>query len=82
MKGLNGIMTEEINVDWKALYEQLCAENEVLQEKLLKVKLSKWNIDTIVNTAKSLMRNAYFWIGYFVAILVMYVIDRIFSKGV
>lgn len=75
-------MTEEINVDWKALYEQLCAENEALQEKLLKVKLSKWNIDTIVNTTKSLMRNAYFWIGYFVAILVMYVIDRIFSKGV
>ena len=73
-------MTEESSVDYQALYEQLCEENEELRVNITKLKVAKINMDWVVNAARVALRNGYFWCGYFVAIIVMLFIG-VFRKG-
>lgn len=74
-------MTEEIS--WQAMYEQVVAENEALKEKIAKMKIAYLpGIETAINVFKIAIHNSYFWIGYFVAIIVMWIMDKVFSKGV
>lgn len=75
-------MTEEIN--YQALYEQLSEENEKLRERLTKLAFKRFNVDAFINTAQDILRNGYFWCGYFVAIIVMLFIGafRLFIKEV
>lgn len=81
-KGLNGTMTDEIN--YQALYEQLSEENEKLRERITKIAFKRLNFDMWLNTAQDILRNGYFWCGYFVAIIVMLCIGafRLFIKEV
>ncbi|MDE2591104.1 MAG: hypothetical protein KGL95_15710 [Patescibacteria group bacterium] len=71
-------MTEEIN--YQALFEQVQAENEALREKLTKFRLAKFDMDSVINIAREALHNGYFWLGYFVALIVMLSIG-VFRKG-
>jgi hypothetical protein len=64
----------EDDVNYEALFKQVQEENERLRERLTKFYLAKFDVDSILNTAKSILTNGYFWCGYFVAIVVMLLI--------
>jgi hypothetical protein len=64
----------ENSINYQALYEQLQGENERLRERLTHSYLTKFDVDSILNAAKSILTNGYFWCGYFVAIVVMLLI--------
>ena len=66
-------MTED-SINYEALYEQLQGENERLRERLTSSYLAKFDVDSLLNAAKSIFTNGYFWCGYFVAIIVMLLI--------
>lgn len=62
-------MTEDIN--YQALYEQLCTENEELRVRLTQKYLNRFDISGVLEVVKDILHNGYFWFGYFVAIIVM-----------
>jgi hypothetical protein len=75
-------MTED-TIDWEAMFKQVQEENERLRERLTKFYLAKFDVDSILNAAKSVLTNGYFWCGYFVAIIVMLLIGafRFLKEG-
>lgn len=58
------------DTDYKAINEQLIAENEKLREQVAKFKLAAFDMNMIYNTIVRALKNPIFWLGYFTAILV------------
>lgn len=65
-------MTDEI--EWKDLYEQAVADNEKLREQLTRIKLARFSLDALKYGFNSIVKNPYFWLGYFVAMVSMLLI--------
>ena len=70
----------ETEIDFQAVAYQLQEENEKLREQITKHRKVDLSIEKLKHETSQAFQSPYFWIGYFLAIVVVSLIHRLEDK--